>query len=91
MTIFILFFTSKKVRGPEVKKSANRTGSGRGKGPFSKSDCPDLRGLDLLFEIQGLCKGDVENLEPLNLELEISSLSNLWSEIDHSTYEHNFE
>ena len=45
MAIFFLFFTSKKVRGPEAEKSANRTGSGRGKGPISKSDCPDLRGL----------------------------------------------
>ena len=48
MTIFFLFSTSKKVRGPEAEKSANRTGSGRGKGPISKSDCPDLRGLCLL-------------------------------------------
>ena len=47
MAIFFLFFTSKKVRGPEAEKSANRTGSGRGKGPNSKSDCPDLRGLSL--------------------------------------------
>ena len=45
MTNFFLFPTTKKVRGPEAEKSANRTGSGRGKGPKSKSDCPDLRGL----------------------------------------------
>ena len=45
MTIFFLFSTSKKVRGPGRKKSAFRTGSGRGKGPNSNSDRPDLRGL----------------------------------------------
>ena len=45
MANFFIFSTSKKVRGPEVEMSANRTGTGRGKGPKSKSDCPDLRGL----------------------------------------------
>ena len=45
MTNFFLFPTTKKVRGPEAENSENRTGSGRGKGPKSKSDCPDLRGL----------------------------------------------
>ena len=45
MTNFFIFPTTKKVRGPEAEKSANRTGSGRGKGPKSKSDCPDLKGL----------------------------------------------
>ena len=45
MTNFFIFTTSKKVRGPEVKKSAIRTGPGPEKGPISESGYPVLRDL----------------------------------------------
>ena len=40
MANFFIFSTSKKVRGPEVKKSANRTGTGLEKCPISGSESP---------------------------------------------------
>ena len=49
MTIFFLFFISKKVQGPEVKKSANRTGSGCEKSPISGYS--DLRALVYVSDI----------------------------------------